>query len=191
MTLTLTATTAQTVGPFFKIGLSPLYRDQLAGALTPGEHVAIQGHILDAQGKPVPDAVIEIWQADAAGEYSSPSEAESTENDKTFFGFGRVATGPDGTFRFSTIKPGSVLAPDGSRQAPHIIVSVFMRGLLARLVTRIYFMGDPLNVKDFVLNRVDRERRATLMATPVAGNPGILEWNVLLQGKNETVFFEI
>jgi protocatechuate 3,4-dioxygenase, alpha subunit len=189
--LTLRATTSQTVGPFFQIGFAPLYRAQLAVAEIPGERITIQGRVLDAQGKPVPDAVLEIWQADAEGKYAFSGSAESNLEGKTFFGFGRIPTSEDGTFRFSTIKPGSAPAPDGTQQAPHIVVSIFMRGLLTRLVTRIYFADEPLNANDLVLKLVGAERRATLLATPVSGKAGVLEWNVLLQGKSETVFFEI
>src|SRR4029077_504923 len=99
-----------------------------------------------------------------------------------FMGFGRVATGQDGSFCFSTIKPGPVAGPAGSVQAPHIAVSIFMRGLLTRLVTRIYFSGDPGNDRDFVLSLVPPERRRTLLAQPVPERDGELEWNVRLQG---------
>ncbi len=188
--MTLLATTSQTVGPFFKIGLSPLYRDQLAGPETPGERITMQGRVLDAQSKPVPDAVLEIWQADGAGKYSGsdPSDEESNTIGKDFFGFGRIPTSEDGTFRFSTIKPGSVPAPDGTPQAPHIVVSIFMRGLLIRLVTRIYFLDDPLNPNDFVLKLVDPERRSTLMATPASGNLVSLSGTFLYKEKTKLSF---
>jgi protocatechuate 3,4-dioxygenase, alpha subunit len=188
--LTIPATTAQTVGPFFRIGLSPLYLDQLAGPHTPGEKITIQGRILDAQGKPVPDAILEIWQADSEGKYSGSAGKGDIPRDN-FRGFGRIPTGVDGSFHFSTIKPGSTPAPDGTRQAPHILVCIFMRGLLARLVTRIYFPDEPLNAGDLVLKLVAPERRTTLMASPVSGKADVWEWNAFLQGKDETVFFEI
>lgn len=185
------ATTSQTVGPFFKIGLSPLYRDQLAGPEASGERITIQGRVFDAQGKPVPDAVLEIWQADSEGKYPVTHDVENDAAGKSFLGFGRVPTNEDGAFHFSTIKPGSTPAPDGAQQAPHIVASIFMRGLLTRLVTRIYFLDDDLNSNDLVLKLVNPERRATLMATPISGKVGQWEWNVVLQGKNETVFFDI
>jgi protocatechuate 3,4-dioxygenase alpha subunit len=188
--MTTPATASQTVGPYFKIGLSPLYCRNLAGADTPGERVTIQGKVLDGEGNPIPDAVLEIWQADAKGKYPAGEAAEVNETHGGFSGFGRIPTDGDGVFRFSTIKPGSVAGPDGSEQAPHIVVSVFMRGLLTRLVTRIYFLGEAKNEADPVLQLVDKERRATLLAAPVEGQTGLLEWNIHLQGKNETVFFE-
>lgn len=185
------ATTSQTVGPYFRIGFSRLYHRELAGAAVAGEHVTIQGQVLDGAGKPVPDAVLEIWQANAEGIYCPPEEVEKSESESKFIGFGRIPTNEDGSFSFSTIKPGSVPGPDGGMQAPHVVVSVFMRGLLTRLVTRIYFDADPRNEKDCVLNLVEVERRATLFAKPAPGRDGFLEWNITLQGKNETVFFDL
>ena len=184
------ATTSQTVGPYFKIGLLHLYQQELAGAETEGERITIQGRVLDGEGNPVPDAILEIWQADAKGNYLLPENGESSVGSGRFIGFGRIPTDATGSFCFSTIRPGSVQAPDGSQQAPHIAVSLFMRGLLRRLVTRIYFSGDSMNDSDFILKRVDKDRRATLLATLVTNQENILEWNVNLQGVNETVFFD-
>ncbi len=188
--MSIPATTSQTVGPYFKIGFSPLYRDQLAGPGVRGERITIEGRVLDGDGKPVPDAVLELWQADAEGKYASPSDLENEPAEKAFFGFGRISTDDGGAFRFSTIKPGSVAGPGEMEQAPHIVVSIFMRGLLTRLVTRIYFSGEQANEKDAVLQLVEPQRRNSLMAGPVAGKPGLLEWNVILQGERETVFFD-
>ena len=188
--MSVPATTSQTVGPYFKVGLSPLYRDQLANADDSGERITIQGRIYDGEGHPVPDAVLEIWQADAHGDYPRQEEADHHLSANGFFGFGRIPTDANGVFRFSTIKPGSVPGPDGTKQAPHIVVSLFMRGLLIRLITRIYFSGEPRNEKDFALQSVAQNRRFTLMATPIDGNASLLEWNVNLQGENETVFFD-
>jgi protocatechuate 3,4-dioxygenase alpha subunit len=184
------ATTSQTVGPYFKVGFSSLYCDQLADADVSGERITIQGHIFDGEGHPVPDAVLEMWQADAYGNYSKSNDADQKLATSGFFGFGRIPTDSNGAFRFSTIKPGSVPGPDGSKQAPHIVVSLFMRGLLIRLVTRIYFAEDPLNERDFVLQLIDQNRRSTLMAAPVDGNSSLLEWDVNLQGEHETAFFD-
>ena len=187
--MTLTATTWQTVGPYFRIGLSPLYRSELADPQNMEEQITVQGRVLDGMGHPVPDAVLEIWQADAHGNYAQSNE---TENDLTsgFFGFGRMATDAGGSFHFSTIKPGRVPGPDGTRQAPHIVVSLFMRGLLTRLVTRVYFLDEPSNSEDPILKLVEPARQSTLMAVPVNGNPHLLQWNVVLQGQYETVFFD-
>ncbi|MGC2724824.1 MAG: protocatechuate 3,4-dioxygenase subunit alpha, partial [Candidatus Acidiferrales bacterium] len=105
-------------------------------------------------------------------------------------GYGRVPTDEAGRFSFTTIKPGAVPGPDGKMQAPHLAVSVFMRGLLKRLVTRIYFPDEAGNDRDFVLSLVEPSRRGTLIARAVAGRAGALEWNVVMQGKGETVFFD-
>jgi len=183
-------TSSQTVGPYFSIGLNALNCDELAGPAVAGQRITIQGRILDGDGLPVPDALIETWQADAQGKYAHPKDNPQRAGRGGFTGFGRIPTNRDGCFRFSTIKPGSVPGPDGTSQAPHILVSVFMRGLLNRLVTRIYFPGDPLNAKDPVLALVDPARRSTLIAKLASPGENALEWNVRLQGKDETVFFD-
>ena len=189
----LYATTWQTVGPFFSIGLSRLYRDHLAGPGVAGERVEITGKIFDGDGKPVPDGVVEIWQANSRGKYAHPEDLQDKPLDQGFIGFGRVATDADGGFRFATIKPGSVPGPDGldgrpTLQAPHLAISILTRGLLRRLITRMYFPDDPQNERDFVLGLVDPARRSTLIAKKTGSNT--LEWNVFLQGDDETVFFD-
>ncbi|HYL61328.1 MAG TPA: protocatechuate 3,4-dioxygenase subunit alpha [Candidatus Methylomirabilis sp.] len=187
--MSVPATTSQTVGPFFKIGFARLYDWELADPKATGEHVAITGRVLDGDGQGVPDAVLELWQANANGKYAHPEDMQDKPIERQFSGFGRVPTSEDGSFRFTTIKPGRVPGPDGRLQAPHIVVSIFMRGLLRRLVTRIYFEDDPANADDFALARVEPSRRATLMARkPRTGEA--LEWNVVLQGSDETVFFD-
>ena len=184
------ATTAQTVGPFFSIGLAWLVRDDLAGASVSGERVTIQGRVLDGDGAPVTDAVIELWQANSHGKYAHPEDTQEKPLEPGFQGFGRVPTDSDGRFRFITIKPGQVPGPSGKMQAPHIAVSFFARGLLPRLVTRIYFPDEPSNGEDFVLSLVEPARRGTLIAKKKSGESGVLEWNVILQGPDETVFFD-
>ncbi|MGH7187304.1 MAG: protocatechuate 3,4-dioxygenase subunit alpha [Pseudomonadota bacterium] len=176
--MSLPATTSQTVGPYLHIGLTWLITEDLAPAGVAGERFAIEGRVLDGEGKPVDDALVEIWQAGAAGRYGG----------KDFRGLGRSATDDAGAFRFQTIKPGRVPGPGRKLQAPHIAVNVFMRGLLKQLVTRIYFPDDPANAEDAVLALVPAERRGTLIARPSA--PGALAWNVVLQGRDETVFFD-
>jgi protocatechuate 3,4-dioxygenase, alpha subunit len=188
--MTLRATTSQTVGPFFTIGLSRLNRSELAGPGVSGERVTIEGRVVDGDGVPVPDAVIEIWQANAHGKYAHPEDLQDKPIEAGFLGYGRVPTDDGGGFSFTTIKPGSVPGPDGKMQAPHLAVSVFMRGLLKRLVTRVYFPDDARNAGDFVLNLVEASRRGTLIAHAAAGKPGVLEWNVVMQGEGETVFFD-
>ena len=178
--MSLHATTSQTVGPYLHIGLTWLIIENLAQAGVPGERISIEGRVVDGDGKPVNDALLEIWQADSRGTYGG----------KRFRGFGRSATDNDGAFRFHTIRPGRVRGPGSTMQAPHIGVTVFMRGQLKQLVSRIYFPGDPANAKDPVLALVPEKRRATLIATKVPGKSGALRWNVILQGRGETVFFD-
>ena len=177
--MSLQATTSQTVGPYLHIGLTWLITENLATAGVAGERTSVQGRVIDGDGKPVNDALVEIWQANAEGKYGR----------KDFRGFGRSATDDNGAFRFQTIKPGRVPGPGGKLQAPHIGVNVFMRGQLKQLVTRIYFADDPANAEDAVLALVPAERRGTLIAK-TTGKPGTLEWNVILQGRDETVFFD-
>ncbi len=189
--MSLQATTSQTVGPYFKIGLQWLNCDNLVGEGIAGERVTIQGRVLDGDHAPVPDAVLEVWQANAYGKYAHPEDKQDKPLDPGFRGYGRVPTNKNGIFRFATIKPGSVPGPSREEQAPHLVISVFMRGLLKRLVTRMYFPGDARNVTDPILNLVEPERRATLIAKTATGQPGLLEWNVVVQGVDETVFFDI
>ena len=183
-------TTSQTVGPFFSIGLEWLYRDSLAGPGVSGERTKISGYILDGDGQPVSDGILEIWQANSYGKYAHPDDAQQKPVEQGFTGFVRVATDENGRFHFTTIKPGRVPGPDESLQAPHLVVSVFTRGLLRRLVTRIYFPNEASNAEDFALQLVEPPRRATLIAKNVEGLPGNLQWNVILQGADETVFFD-
>ena len=189
--MSLQATTSQTVGPFFKIGFEWLHRDNMVGEGVSGERVTIQGRVLDGDGVPVPDAILEIWQANAHGKYDHPEDTQDKPLEPGFKGYGRVPTTAEGVFRFATIKPGPAPGPNGKEQAPHLVVSVFMRGVLRRMVTRMYFPDDARNSGDQILNLVEAERRSTLIAKKTAGGPGILEWNVVLQGPEETVFFDL
>jgi protocatechuate 3,4-dioxygenase alpha subunit len=184
------ATTSQTVGPFFSIGMTRMKRDDLVSAGTSGERVTIAGQVFDGDGKPVSDAILEIWQANSYGKYAHPADQQDKPVEASFSGFGRIPTDDEGKFRFTTIKPGQVPDLDGKLQAPHIVVSVFARGLLRRLVTRIYFPDEPANAADFALNLVEASRRETLIAKKAAGASGALKWDVVLQGSNETVFFD-
>lgn len=185
------ASTSQTVGPFFHLGLSMLNVSEVAGPNVRGEHITLEGVVLDGNRDPVPDAMVEIWQANADGKYAHEADTQDKPIDPDFRGYGRVATSSDGSFRFQTIRPGRVAGPQGKLQAPHIEVCVFMRGLLKQLITRIYFEGDPANLDDFVLNLVEPGRRATFMARKVGDGASIYRWNILLQGENETVFFDL
>jgi protocatechuate 3,4-dioxygenase, alpha subunit len=186
--MSLLTTASQTVGPYLRIGLEALTTDALAPDQVSGERVTIQGRLLDGDGKPVSDCVVEVWQANAQGKYASPEDTQSKPVEPGFRGFGRIMTGDDGGFRFTTVKPGRVPGPGGVLQAPHLVVVVFMRGLLKHLLTRIYFPEEPANAEDPVLKLVPADRRLTLVAR--RAGPGVLEWHIVLQGRDETVFFD-
>ena len=186
--MSLRGTTSQTIGPYLRIGLEWMVIEDIAPNGVAGERVAIEGRVVDADGKPVNDAAVEIWQANSQGKYPSPEDPQDKPVEPGFRGYGRSLTDDGGNFRFRTIKPGRVPGPDGKLQAPHLCVTVFMRGLLKQLVTRLYFPDDPAYADDAVLRLVPAERRATLVATKRPD--GALAWNLVLQGRNETVFFD-
>jgi len=188
--MSLSTTASQTIGPYLHIGLAWLVTEHLAGPGVTGLQVTVEGRVIDGDGKPIDDAIMEIWQANAHGRYAHPEDASDLPLEPNFKGFGRVPTDENGGFRFTTIKPGRVPAPGGGAQAPHLNVTIFTRGLLKHVITRMYFPGDPANAGDAVLLRVPAERRDTLVAKPVGGLPGTLAWNVILQGTGETVFFD-
>jgi protocatechuate 3,4-dioxygenase alpha subunit len=187
--MSLRASTSQTIGPYLRIGLEWMVIEDLAPQGVAGERVTIEGRVLDADGKPVNDAAVEIWQANSHGRYASPEDTQNKPLESAFRGYGRSLTDDAGSFRFRTIKPGRVPGPDGKPQAPHVTVTIFMRGLLKHLQTRMYFPDDPANGVDPVLGLVPQERRATLVAKK--RSDGVLEWNVVLQGRDETVFFDV
>ena len=186
--MSLYATGSQTVGPYMHIGLNWLVTRNIAGPRVRGERVAIQGRLLDGDGLGVDDGLVEIWQANSHGKYAHPDDRQKKPLEPGFRGFGRIPTDAKGAFRFSTIKPGSVPGPGGASQAPHLVVTVFMRGLLKHLATRIYFPDDPGNARDPVLKLVPAARQSTLIAR--GKGRGVMEWNIILQGKGETVFFD-
>ena len=186
--MSLRGSTSQTIGPYLRIGLEWMVIEDLAPKGVAGDRVSIEGRVIDGDGKPVNDAAVEIWQANSQGKYASPEDPQEKPLEPGFRGYGRSLTDDAGAFRFRTIKPGRVPGPDGKLQAPHLGVTVFMRGLLKQLVTRMYFPDDPANADDPVLKLVPAERRSTLIASRRAD--GTLEWNLVLQGKNETVFFD-
>ena len=188
--MSLLVTAAQTIGPFGAIIFEHTQIAEVAPAGVDGERVVFRGRVLDGDGQPVNDAMIETWQANSHGKYAHPDDAQEKPLDEKFKGFGRVQSGNDGSFRLATIQPGRVPASNGAMQAPHLAVVIFMRGLLKHLVTRVYFPDDAANADDPVLKLVPAARRSTLIAKKIAAEPGVLEWNVLLQGKDETVFFD-
>jgi protocatechuate 3,4-dioxygenase, alpha subunit len=188
VTPALVATTSQTVGPYLHIGLAPRDCADVAfdGRTDQPVRITIEGRVVDGDGAPLPDGMIETWQADADGRAEHPGDGRSAS------GFGRVPTDAAGGFRLTTVKPGRVPAPDGSLQAPHLVVACFARGLLKHLSTRLYFDDEAdANTHDFVLLQVPAERRGTLIAT--RGSDGVYRWTLRLQGDaaTETVFFEI
>lgn len=207
-------TPSQTVGPFFHYGLpwkggADLVGDQAIGArldLIPqghdhlaaphqrgaiaGDVIEIVGTVLDGAGAPIPDAMVEIWQANAGGRYAAPQDDRvDLALDKDFIGFGRSSTAVDGTYRFRTIRPGRVPGPGNTLQAAHIAVSVLGRGLLKRLATRLYFPDAPENEYDPILALVPEARRSTLIAR--ADGQNTYRFDIVLQGERETVFLDI
>ncbi len=180
-------TSSQTIGPYLHIGMDWAVDPEFAGPNVKGERISVAGRIVDGDGSPVGDAMLEIWQANSHGRYAHPEDTRDLPLDDGFSGWGRVTTDEAGRFSFNTIKPGRVPAADGSLQAPHLNITIFMRGMLKQLLTRIYFDGDATNARDAVLLEVPPARRDTLMARPSGRG---VEWNVVLQGTGETVFFE-
>jgi protocatechuate 3,4-dioxygenase, alpha subunit len=191
------ATASQTVGPFFHFGLA---RNEALGNMAPpdaaGERLRLRVRVIDGDGIPLPDALIELYQADADGRYAQPA----------FSGFGRLATDQNGVCMFETIKPGAVPDGRGGLQAPHFNVCLFARGLLRHLYTRIYFDGDPHLATDPILALVPASRRATLVASRAEADDKLAsgmraapdqpqahtrEFLIRLQGENETVFFDV
>ena len=156
-----------------------------------GTRIRIEGCVYDGDGKPINDAMIEIWQADAQGRYSDPRDNRALPNTQ-FKGFGRSATDKAGVFAFDTVKPGAVPGPNGKPQAPHIVVCIFSRGMLRQIYTRLYFSDEPANTSDPILSLVPADRRETLIAHKQAGTePALYRFDVRVQGENETVFFQI
>ncbi len=190
--MSLLQTPSQTVGPFFKPALIRSGQESLITSESRGERVTIEGRVLDGDAAGVSDAMIELWQANADGRYEHPDDSQEKILDPNFHGFGRAATDERGRFRFYTIKPGPVPGSGNILQAPHISVSIFARGLLKRLVTRIYFPDEPRNAADVVLNAVAPERRSTLVARiESAERPALLRFDIILQGENETVYLDV
>lgn len=184
------ATPSQTVGPFFHFGLTTRAElGQMAGPDTPGERIHLRVRVVDGAGDAVPDAIVELWQADAMGRYPTPADVAPGVPAHTYPAWGRLPTGADGWCEFETILPGSVAGTDGRPQAPHINACLFMRGLLRHVYTRIYFPGDDRLGVDPVLQAVPAERRGTLLAERSAG--GIWEFEIHMQGPHETVFLDI
>ncbi|NKC30295.1 protocatechuate 3,4-dioxygenase subunit alpha [Falsiroseomonas selenitidurans] len=175
------ATASQTAGPYWHMIDFPEWADLLRpggpNEGVEGERITLAGRITDGDGAAVADGLVEIWQAGPDGAYEAG-----------FHGFGRCATDAEGGFRFTTLKPGATPGPGNSTQAPHILVTVFARGLMKHVVTRAYFAGEALNAADPVLNLVDPARRGTLVAQPEGA--GVWRLDIRLQGEGETVFLD-
>jgi protocatechuate 3,4-dioxygenase alpha subunit len=200
-------TPSQTVGPFFAYGLTPEGRgawkpndtyawketvgDNLVTADAAGERIRIEGRIVDGDGAGISDAMIEIWQADAQGRYAHPRDQRALPN-ATFKGHGRSATDKEGRYGFVTIKPGPVPGPNGTMQAPHIVVCIFSRGMLRQIYTRLYFADEAANASDPILALVPADRRQTLVAKREGGGKEpVYRFDIRVQGEPETVFFDI
>ena len=190
MTETYGLSPSQTVGPYLAIGLTlDLITPNIVDPADP-RAIRIRGTLVDGGGEPVPDGMIEIWQANAAGRYNHPAD-DRTELalEEGFLGFGRSGTVDAGRFEFVTVKPGPVPWPGGGLQAPHLVVGVFARGLLKRTVTRMYFPDEAeANAADPVLSHLDDTARATLVAVAEDGG---LRFDIRLQGPGHTTFFAV
>lgn len=192
---------SQTAGPYVQIGLTPnaagigsVYADDLGASMftgeAVGERIALSLRVLDGLGEPLRDGLVEIWQADSAGLYNSPTELRGGA-DPHFTGWGRKAADPEtGEFRFATIKPGQVPYPDGRLMAPHITVWFVARGINIGLHTRLYFADEKeANAADPVLARIEHRQRVETLMARRQGDTYRLD--IHLQGERETVFFDI
>ncbi len=186
-------TPSQTVGPYFSMKLGGQGQDVLVDAATPGQHLRIEGWVLDSGGEKIEDALIEVWQADAAGRYRHPDDywPDDSKADP-FTGFGRAQTDfKTGMFQIETVKPGSAAGPGGATQAPHLNLIVQARGMLNPSFTRLYFADEAeANAGDAVLAQVPEERRATLIASLMETTPqgATYRFDIRFGGDDETVF---
>ena len=182
-------TPSQTVGPFYWGTLVSTCHATLAPAGVAGERIEVAVQLHDADGAVVPDGVVEVWQANSHGRYNHPDDRRNLPLDAGFEGYGRASADTNGIARFSTIRPGRVPAPGGGLQAAHLNLSIFARGVLNRLATRLYFDGDPALAEDPVLKLVGAERRGTLIARKATDGAWLLP--VYIGGPKETVFFDV
>ncbi len=188
-------TPSATVGPYFAYGLTPgkdypfreLFGPKVEAPDSSGKRIRIEGRVIDGDGNGIPDAVIEIWQADASGHYAHP--ADRARPNTGFRGFARCGTRPDGSYAFETIKPGAIAAAGRNKaQAPHVAVAIFARGMVRHVYSRIYFADEAANATDPVLAMVPAERRPTLIAKAEAQ---AYRFDIRIQGGDETVFFDL
>ncbi len=191
--MSLIQTPSQTVGPFFHDGLISSSDNVLCIAGVAGQRIIFTGRVLDGDGAPLPDALIELWQADSRGIYRHPADPRQAGADPCFSNIGRSDTARGLHFRFETVKPGLVPGPGGQPQAPHLCLHIFGRGLLVHLSTRVYFADEPeANAQDPVLTGVPAGRRDTLLAgrEPKKSALPVYRLDLVLQGAGETVFFD-
>jgi protocatechuate 3,4-dioxygenase alpha subunit len=181
-------TPSQTVGPFFHYALPYEHGPEVCGPERPGAF-RLTGRVFDGAGAPLPDSLVEIWQADEDGRFVTAPGVFDAPADTGFRGFGRSATDAEGRYELRTVKPAGVPTTDGRPQAPHLAMSVFARGMLRRVVTRVYFDDEPdANRSDPLLGSVDEQRRGTLVATSSGDG---YTFDVHLQGDDETVFLDV
>ena len=184
----LARTASQTIGPFYNFALlsdidNDLTRISKDSPQAAGDVVEIKGRVIDGDGAPCTCALVEVWQADAEGRYGE-------EGDPHFSGFGRALTDNDGYYVFTTVFPGSVPGKGNAWQAPHISMSLHSGGLLKQVNTRVYFPNEEANLEDPVLTGIaDASLRETLVARSAGDR--LYEFNVILQGDGETVFFQL
>lgn len=187
-------TASQTIGPFLKIGLDVEGQEYVVSEKTEGA-LKIQGHVYDGDDQPVPDAMIEIWQANVNGKYDHPQDNNNANLVENFYGFGRSCTDKDGYYFFVTVKPGRVVGRGNTLQAPHLAVNVFARGMLKQQVTRIYFSDETkANSEDPILNFIEDEKVQNTLLASKKGNEGrrpIYTFDIYLQGERETAFFDV
>lgn len=194
-------TPSQTIGPFFSYGLTGrdygvseiVTNDLTAGINGTDEHkIRIVGRLLDGAGDPIDDGLIELWQANPAGRYAHPEDNQDKPLTEGFNGFGRCHTAKDGSFSFTTLKPGRVPGLGNTLQAPHICVGIFARGVLKRIMTRLYFEDEATaNAEDPVLETIEEGRRPTLIAEREDGDIPVYHFDINIQGDQETVFFDV
>ena len=191
----LGVTPTQTVGPFFSPALLRDPWNVLTTDSTVGQRIRVEGRVIDGAGAPVPDAMIEVWQANAHGRFNHPRDTRDLPLDPEFTGFGRSGTDEDGLYWFETVKPGPVPfgnEPDGQVQAPHLSVTIHARGMLNHAQTRLYFEDEPSNDTDPILALVPAERRSTLIARRSVDTDGVVyRLDIVLQGAGETVFLNV
>lgn len=175
-------TPSQTIGPFFHVGLKWENGNQVVLG-SPGEQIVLTGHVYDGAGAIVTDALIETWQADASGKIPAPGSSDKAQ------GYSRTATDKDGVFRIETLMPGACRGPAGEAYAPQLHITLFARGLLKAVRTRV-FLAPADAIKDDPLARAAGTRVATLIAVKDSKDPKVWRWDVRLQGKDETAFIE-